>query len=190
MSNPGCHATGAIAPLRPLVDAGLLPVDIPVFTRCRSVAARVAGAMIEAYEAGAALASKPLRAGPESHKHVPEIMLHGGLSRRPIFVPHVGNFAQGMLVNQLPLHLDAPSPRASIRFAGPDERHCPALAMGQRGRPADGRLDALALNGTNRMEIRVYGREPPAVRVAVALDNLGRARSGAAVQNLRLMFGL
>ncbi len=104
VSNPGCYATGAIALLRPLVDAGVLPRDFPVTINAVSGYSGGGKSMIEAYEAGTAPAFELYALGLE-HKHVPEIMAYSGLERRPIFVPSVGNFRQGMLVS-IPLHLD------------------------------------------------------------------------------------
>jgi len=104
VANPGCYATGAIALIRPLVDAGLLPADFPVCLPSISGYSGGGRTMIEAYEAGQAPAMELYALGLK-HKHIPEIMCYAGLTRRPLFVPSVGNFAQGMLV-QLPLHLD------------------------------------------------------------------------------------
>src|SRR5687768_14448091 len=104
VSNPGCYATGAIALLRPLVDAGVLPTDYPVVLPSVSGYSGGGRTMIEAYEAGDAPAYEVYALGLK-HKHLPEIMKYTGLVRRPIFLPAVGNFRQGMLV-QLPLHLN------------------------------------------------------------------------------------
>ena len=104
VSNPGCYATGAIALLRPLIDAGLMPADFAVCLPSVSGYSGGGRTMIEAYEAGSA-APFELYALGLKHKHIPEIMRYTGLTRRPLFVPAVGNFRQGMLV-QVPLHLD------------------------------------------------------------------------------------
>ena len=191
VSNPGCYASGAIALLRPLVDAGLVPRDFPLALPSVSGYSGGGRSMIEDYEAGRAPAFELYALGL-SHKHLPEIMKHTGLSRRPIFTPSVGNFRQGMLV-QLPLHLDLLPGRPSAQ-----DLHA-ALARHYAGsewvtvEPAteDGKLDALALADTNKMELRVYGNPQYGHAVAVArLDNLGKGASGAAVQNLKLMLGL
>jgi len=191
VTNPGCHATGAVAMLRPLVDAGWLPAQAAVSLVSISGYSGGGRSMIEAYEQGRAPLCEVYGLGL-SHKHLPEIMLHGGLTRRPIFVPHVGNFAQGMLV-ELPLHLDQLSAGASV--AGLSQTYSQHYALSEcvRVQPptVDGRLDALALNGSNGLEIRVYGRDDVHQVVVVArLDNLGKGASGAAVQNLKLMLGL
>src|SRR3954470_20149754 len=104
VSNPGCYATGAIALIRPLVDAGLLPRDTPLVLPSVSGYSGGGRSMIEAYESGKAPAYEVYALGLK-HKHLPEIMKYTGLTRRLIFIPSVGNFRQGMLV-QLPLHLD------------------------------------------------------------------------------------
>jgi N-acetyl-gamma-glutamyl-phosphate reductase len=104
VSNPGCYATGAIAIVRPLIDAGLIPRDFPLMLPSVSGYSGGGRSMIEAYESGVAPPFELYGLGLK-HKHIPEIMRHTGLSRRPIMVPSVANFRQGMLV-QLPLHLD------------------------------------------------------------------------------------
>ncbi len=108
VANPGCYATGAIALLRPLVDAGLLPADFPVSINAVSGYSGGGKKMIADYERGAAPAFEAYALDLE-HKHVPEIERYARLARRPLFAPSVGNFAQGMLVcvplflNDLPL---------------------------------------------------------------------------------------
>jgi N-acetyl-gamma-glutamyl-phosphate reductase len=191
VGNPGCYATGAIALIRPLVDAGLLPADFPVCLPSVSGYSGGGRTMIEAYEAGQAPAFELYALGLK-HKHIPEIMRYTGLTRRPLFVPSVGNFVQGMLV-QLPLHLDTLPGRPSAQ-----DLHT-ALAKHYAGsewvtvEPAtpDLKLDAVALADTNKMELRVFANEEAGHAVLVArLDNLGKGASGAAVQNLKLMLGL
>ncbi len=104
VSNPGCYPTAAIALIRPLVEAGLLPADYPVTVNAVSGYSGGGRSMIEAYAAGTAPAFELYGLGFE-HKHVPELQKYAKLARRPIFVPSVGNFRQGMLVS-VPLHLD------------------------------------------------------------------------------------
>lgn len=195
VANPGCYATGAIALLRPLIDAQLIPADFPVCLP--SVSGYTGGGrpMIEAYEAGTAAPYETYALGLK-HKHIPEIMRYTGLTRRPVFIPAVGNFAQGMLV-QLPLDLDSlpgkPTARQlhealSSHYAGSEwVKVLPATT--------DNKLDAVALANTNQLELRVFANDPAADGFAHAvliarLDNLGKGASGAAVQNLRLMLGL
>ena len=190
VSNPGCHATGAIALLRPLTDAGLLPKDAGVSIASVSGYSGGGKAMIEAYETGKAPAFEHYALGLE-HKHMPEIELYSGLTRRPIFVPSVGNFRQGMLVS-VPLHLDAlpGKPRAAdLRWVFEkhyrEQKHIRVAEA--RG---DARLEPESLNGTNDLEIHVFANETRRQAVLVAkFDNLGKGASGAAVQNLIMMLG-
>jgi N-acetyl-gamma-glutamyl-phosphate reductase len=191
VSNPGCYATGAIALLRPLVDAGVLPPDFPVSLPSVSGYSGGGRSMIEAYERGAAPAFELYALGLK-HKHLPEIMKYTGLTRRPIFLPSVGNFRQGMLVS-LPLHLELlPGAPSAGDVHDVLARHYEGSEWVAVQPPTDdGKLDALALNDTDRMELRVFRNEEARHAVVVArLDNLGKGASGAAVQNLKLMLGL
>src|ERR1700733_14189179 len=101
--NPGCYATGSIALLYPLVEAGLLPPDHDVTIHAVSGYSGGGKSLIAAHEAEGGPAFEAYALGL-AHKHVPEIMLRSGLTRRPIFAPAVGHFAQGMLIN-IPLFL-------------------------------------------------------------------------------------
>jgi len=195
VANPGCYATGAIALIRPLVDAGLIPKDFPLTLPAVSGFSGGGRPMIEAYEKGEAPAFELYGLGLK-HKHLPEIMTYTGLTRRPVFIPSVANFKQGMLV-QLPLHLDLLPGQPSAQ-----DLH-DALAKHYTGSewvsvlPAtpDNKLDAVALADTNKMELRVFANDSAAdgfshAVLVARLDNLGKGASGAAVQNLKLMLGL
>lgn len=191
VANPGCYPTGAIALIRPLVDAGLLAPDHPVTINAVSGYSGGGRSMIEAYEAGTAPAFE-LYALNFDHKHLPETVRYAGLTRRPIFVPSVGNFRQGMLVS-VPLHLDTlpGAPKAADLEAALVARY--AACDYVKVVPAQGtkQLEPEALNGTNLMELRVLANEARRHAVLVArLDNLGKGASGAAVQNIEVMFGL
>lgn len=195
VANPGCYATGAIAILRPLVDAGLIPADFPLSINAVSGYSGGGRAMMQDYESGSAPAHEVYALGLQ-HKHIPEIMRYAKLTARPLFVPSVGNFAQGMLV-QLPLHLHAlpghPSAADLHQALQTHYRHTGAQSDVVRVCPAteNGKLDALALNNSNALELRVFGNETAGHAVVIArLDNLGKGASGAAVQNIRLMLGL
>jgi N-acetyl-gamma-glutamyl-phosphate reductase len=191
VSNPGCYATGAIALLRPLVDAGVLPTDYPVTLPSVSGYSGGGRSMIEAYESGQAPAYEVYALGLK-HKHLPEIMKYTGMVRRPIFIPAVGNFRQGMLV-QFPLHLNTlPGKPTPEDLSNVLQRHYAGSEWVTVEPPTDdGKLDPMALNDTNKMELRVYSNMDYAHAVLVArLDNLGKGASGAAVQNLKLMLGL
>ncbi len=195
VANPGCYATGAIAILRPLVDAGLVPRDFPLCLPSVSGYSGGGRTMIEDYEAGKAPLFEAYALGLK-HKHVPEIMRYTGLTTRPLFVPAVGNFRQGMLV-QRPLHLDQlpGKPKAADLHAALSAHYAASHAAGGwvSVEPATetGKLDALALNDSNKLEIRVFANEEARHAVVIArLDNLGKGASGAAVQNIQLMLGL
>jgi N-acetyl-gamma-glutamyl-phosphate reductase len=196
VSNPGCYATGAIALIRPLVDAGILPKDHPLALPSISGYSGGGRQMIEEYEGkdgekGTAPAYELYALGLK-HKHIPEIMAHTGITRRPIFTPSVGNFAQGMLV-QLPLHLDMlpGKPTAADLHAAYAKHYAGSQWVTAEPATENGKLDPLALNNTNKLEIRVFGNEEFHQAVVIArLDNLGKGASGAAVQNLKLMLGL
>jgi len=191
VANPGCYATGAIALIRPLVDAGLIPPDHPLCLPSVSGYTGGGRAMIEAYESGQAPAFE-LYALELNHKHLPEIMAYTGLRRRPLFVPSVGNFPQGMLV-QLPLHLDTLPGRVCAQdlHEALVAHYAGSAWVSVEPPTADGKLDAVGLAGSDRLELRVYGNEDHRHALLVArLDNLGKGASGAAVQNLRLMLGV
>ena len=190
VSNPGCYATAAIALLNPLIEAGLLPPDHDVTINAVSGYSGGGKALIAAHEAEGGPAFETYALGL-THKHIPEIVLRSGLTRRPIFAPSVGHFAQGMLVC-IPLFLD--------RLPGTPEGHELMEAYRERYEGAEnilvhpgiwsGALRPDALNGTDRLEIFVCanGAYDHAVLVA-RLDNLGKGASGAAVQNIKLMLG-
>lgn len=189
VANPGCYPTGAVALLRPLVDAGLLPPDHPVSVNAVSGYSGGGRAMIEAFEGGGAPAFQLYGLGFE-HKHLPEVQVYGRLAETPIFIPSIGHFRQGMIVC-VPLHLrhlpDSPS--------AADLESVLRTHYGETGQvrvvasSPDERLEPEALNGTDLMEVRVYGRGDHALLVA-RLDNLGKGASGAAVQNAEIMLGL
>lgn len=195
VSNPGCYPTGAIALIRPLIDAGIIPADYPITINAVSGFTGGGKSMIESFETGAAPNFELYGLGLE-HKHLPEAQLYSGLERRPIFVPSVGNYRQGMLVS-VPLHLDTlpGKPKARALHEALDQRYrgmkyVKVVEGGDNVARID-RLEPEALNETNMMELRVFASEKHRQAVLVArLDNLGKGASGAAVQNLALMLGL
>ena len=195
VGNPGCYATGAIALIRPLVDAGFINPDFGLTLPAVSGYSGGGRQMIEAYQSKDETNTAPLfelYGLGLAHKHLPEIMKFTGLTRRPVFIPSVGNFEQGMLV-QLPLHLDllAGKPTAAQLHDALVKHYAGSKWVTVESAPESGKLDALALNGTNKMELRVFGNETYRHAVLVArLDNLGKGASGAAVQNLKLMLNL
>ena len=191
VANPGCYPTGAIGLLRPLVEAGLVPRDYPITINAVSGYSGGGRSMIEAHDREGGPAFE-LYALSLEHKHLPEIERFAGLARRPIFVPSVGHFRQGMLVS-VPLYLDDLPGRpagtdlqeALRNFYAGSEYVMVAAGNG------DGKLEPEALNDTNRLELFVWANERHRHAVLLArLDNLGKGASGAAVQNLRLMLNL
>jgi len=202
VTNPGCFATGAVALLRPLVDANLLLDSAPLSLFGVSGYSGGGRALIEAFEdngsdridANFYLYSLDLK-----HKHVPEIVKHGGVTRTPIFLPSVGRFRQGMLVS-LPLHVDHLSIKGSGLVAAISEAYaqhyggCAGVSVHcEVTRDASGRalLDPEVLNNTNDLEIFVLSDSSSQQLMLVArLDNLGKGSSGAAMQNLEIMAGL
>jgi len=195
VSNPGCYPTGAIALLRPLVDAGLLSPDYPVTVNAVSGYSGGGKSMIASFEDGSAPSFELYGLGFE-HKHLPEMQLYSKLTRRPIFIPSVGNYRQGMLVS-VPLQLDtlpgnpdgaALQAALAKRYAG--STYVKVMPL-QNEATRSGRLEPEALNETNMLELYVFASDKYHQAVLVArLDNLGKGASGAAVQNMRLMLGL
>ena len=187
VSNPGCYSTGAIALLAPLVAAGLIEPDEPLSINAVSGYTGGGKELIAEYEDGRAPAAFVYGLA-QGHKHLPEIMAHAGLTRRPVFVPSVGNFAQGMVV-QVPLHLGGRSLgrlKAALRDHYGDRGFVRVVPAADYA----GRVVPMALNGTNFIDLSVHGADEKGVGVLVAvLDNLGKGASGAAVQNLNLMIG-
>jgi N-acetyl-gamma-glutamyl-phosphate reductase len=190
VANPGCYPTGAVALIRPLVDAGLLPSDYPVTINAVSGYSGGGRSMIEAYEAGTAPAFELYGLSFE-HKHLPETQAYARLTRRPIFVPSVGNFRQGMLVS-VPLHLDTlpGKPKSADLEAVLAERYRGEALVRVVPTAGVAKLEPEALNDTDALELRVFANEAHGHALLVArLDNLGKGASGAAVQNIRLMLG-
>jgi len=193
VSNPGCYASGAIALLRPLIEAGLLPGEHPLTINAVSGYSGGGRAMIEAHEREHGPAFQLYALGLE-HKHVPEIIAQTGLRRRPVFVPSVGHFPRGMIVS-IPLHLDTLP--GSVTAAALEDclraRYgAPGAATGHvRVAAPEAAMVGEALAGSDEMELSVHSspRYPHALLTA-RLDNLGKGASGAAIQNIRLMLGL
>ena len=207
VTNPGCYATGAIALLRPIVARGLLPAGWPVTINAVSGYSGGGKPLIAAFEdpdsPNATGDNFRLYAMGVVQKHIDEMQVYSTLEHRPLFIPGVGRFAQGMLVS-VPLQLWAISGRPTLKslhaaladaYAGEhfidvvplDE----SLAIGLASSLDPRNPEPESLNGTNRMTLAVYGNEKHEQAVLVAkLDNLGKGASGQAVQNLNLMFGI
>ena len=192
VANPGCYPTGGIALLRPLVDAGLLPTDYPIVLSGYSGYSGGGRQMIEAYEVTKTAPPLEVYGLSLTHKHLPEFQRYTGLTRRPIFVPTVANYYAGM-IDQIGLQFDLmKGVNRSQQLEDALRAHYAGSEWVSVVPPAQGgRLEPTALNGTNKMELSVYGNDSLGQAVLVArLDNLGKGASGAAVQNLKLMLGL
>ena len=197
VSNPGCYPTGAVALLRPLVEAGLLRADAPLSIHAVSGYSGRGREGIEAHEGPGAATALPFQTyglGLQ-HKHAPEIQLHSGLQGRPLFVPSYGSFRQGIALT-IPLHasmLHRPATAHALRellaqrYRG--QRHVQVLDAARTD--AMTRLDPQALNGSNDLQLAVFGNDTDGqLLLSAVFDNLGKGASGAAVQNLVLMLGL
>lgn len=198
VANPGCYPQGFLLLVRPLIDAGVLPRDLPL--RIHAVSGYSGGgrALIDTYrgfdpETAERLNTRPYALGL-AHKHVPEMYRYSGCAVAPLFAPSVGNYHQGMLV-QLPLFVSelqgAPTPedvQGVLARRYRDEPFVDVLPLGAPGAVEAGFLNATACNHTNRLELMVFGNREQLLLVA-RYDNLGKGASGAAVQNLNLMIG-
>ncbi len=196
VANPGCYPTGAIGLIRPLRAAGILPDGYPVTVNAVSGYTGGGKQMIAQMEnpdhPDAITAPHFLYGLPLTHKHVPEMTVHGLLDRAPIFSPSVGKFAQGMIV-QVPLHLDDLAEGTTMEsihaalvahYAGQDIVSVVPLAESK----GLARVNAVELEGKDTMKLFVFGTPGASqVNLVALLDNLGKGASGAAVQNMDLM---
>ena len=203
IANPGCHASAFILLLRPLVDAGLVPANHALSATSITGYSGGGKKMIEQYQAAAtstapttaelALTSPRPYALTVTHKHVPEMMAHTGLTTSPIFMPMVGNFYKGLAVT-VPLHLHAlgTTPEAvhaafNARYVA--ERFIRVMPLRDPATLESGFFDVQACNDTNRVDIFVFANATQAI-VMARLDNLGKGASGAAVQAMNVHLGL
>jgi N-acetyl-gamma-glutamyl-phosphate reductase len=197
VSNPGCYPTGAVALLKPLVDAGLLPADYPLAIHAVSGYSGRGRPGLEAHEGDAADTAVPFQVYGLGlkHKHVPEIQRHAGLAHAPVFVPAYGHYRQGIVLTiALHVRLLPPGVTAAHLHAALQARYAgqPFIELEPLAEDADAqRLDPRALNGTNRLRLAVFRQERTGqVLLTAVFDNLGKGAAGAAVQNLDLMLVL
>jgi N-acetyl-gamma-glutamyl-phosphate reductase len=196
IANPGCHASAFILLLRPLVDAGLVPVATALSATSITGYSGGGKKMIEQYQAQPlepALTSPRPYALSLQHKHLPEMLAHTGLTAAPVFMPVVANFYKGLAVT-VPVHAAAlgTSPEAlhaalAARYA--DERFVRVMPLRDAATLEGGFLDVQACNDTNRVDLFVFANATQALLVA-RLDNLGKGASGAAVQAMNVHLGL
>lgn len=199
IANPGCHATGFILLLRPLVDAGLVPADAAVSATSISGYSGGGKQLIEQYAAANAVGCEHTLASPRpygltlKHKHVPEMMTHTGLRSAPLFMPIVGNFYKGLAVS-VPLELrrlgssaEAVHAALTAHYAG--EAFVRVLPLADPAALDQGYFDIQACNDSNRVDIAVFSNGDQAI-VMARLDNLGKGASGAAVQAMNVHLGV
>jgi N-acetyl-gamma-glutamyl-phosphate reductase len=198
ISNPGCHSTGFILLVRPLVDAGLVSADVRLTATSITGFSGGGRKMIEQYQSQAhpqrLNSPRPYGLGL-AHKHVPEMQVQSALRNRPIFMPIVANFYKGLAVS-VPLHLGVLAkpvdPRQlhdalRQRYAG--ERFVRVMPFADTAVLDEGYFDVQACNDSNRCELFVFANGDQAVLMA-RLDNLGKGASGAAVQSMNVHLGL
>ena len=197
IANPGCHASAFILLLRPLVDAGLVPANLPVSATSITGYSGGGKKMIEQYEAGSdTRLSSPRPYGLKlAHKHIPEMMAHTGLQVAPIFLPIVSSFYKGLAVS-VPLHFseltpgtDAAALQAALERHYAGERFIRVMPLSDAATLDEGYFDVQACNDTNRVDIFVFASDTQAVLIA-RLDNLGKGASGAAVQCMNIHLGV
>ncbi|MBE9061408.1 N-acetyl-gamma-glutamyl-phosphate reductase [cf. Phormidesmis sp. LEGE 11477] len=205
VSNPGCYPTGFLTLMSPLVRSGLLPATFSATVNAISGYSGGGKKLIAQYEGFRAEAPSAESKSPYSpyglgfgHKHVKEMQKYAGLHHAPLFVPAVGDFAQGMVV-QVPLPLwsleDPPTgeqlhEKLSAHYA--DEPFVPVAPLNSKASLRDSNFfEAKSANQTNEVQVFVFANDDTQEALLVArLDNLGKGASGAAVQNLNIMLDL
>lgn len=193
VSNPGCYPTGFIALVKPLVDAGLVPADFPITVNAVSGYSGGGKAMIAEFEGDGQGDAYRAYGLTQRHKHPPEMKHYCGLAQLPLFTPAVGRYAQGMIVEvplalwALPGQMTRQDVHDALQAAYAEQDF--VRVLGLQACDALAGLEPEALNGTNRLELYVFGSDEQ-VRLIARLDNLGKGASGAAVQNLNLALGL
>lgn len=198
VANPGCYPQGFILMIRPLIESGLLGKDVALSVHALSGYSGGGKSLIQTRQAFDSAKVENRNTEPYAlrleHKHVPEMTHYSGTATDPLFTPSVGHYYQGMLV-QIPLftsHLRADGSIDQVhrtlaeRYA--DEPFISVCELGAEQSLQDGFLNATQCNGSNRMEIMVFGHSEQMLLVA-RYDNLGKGAGGAAVQNLNLMIG-
>jgi len=199
VANPGCHATGFILLMHPLVAAGIVSPDYAATTYSVTGYSGGGKEMIASYEEPAELPdsmkSPRFYALGLTHKHLPEMRTLSGLKHLPLFTPIVGNFAQGLVV-AVPLPASVLAQRktpAELQTFFADyykgENFIKVMPADSSGVLDGGQLPATACNETNRAEIFVFGNDEQ-ILLASRFDNLGKGASGAAIQCMNIMLGL
>ncbi|BAY84918.1 N-acetyl-gamma-glutamyl-phosphate reductase [Calothrix parasitica NIES-267] len=202
VSNPGCYPTGFLACMRPLVAAGIIPKDFPATINAISGYSGGGRKLMEEYQNVSGEQVNDYAYGiyglTFGHKHVKEMHQHSGLQSPPLFVPAVGNFEKGMLVQiPLPFHSLQNKPsgeliQKTLEEYYQNEKYVYVAPINDNSYLRKGKfLDTQAANNTNLVQIFVFANDETKEALLVArLDNLGKGASGAAVQNLNIMLGL
>lgn len=197
VSNPGCYPTGFLSAVTPLTASGLIRPSSLITVSAISGYSGGGRQLIEKYEAQAKKDPHEWwHARPYAltlkHKHVPEMQKFAGLTTAPVFLPAVGHFYNGMIVStalfpdQFTRPMNAREVHAVLNECYEAEPCINVMPFNDQEALQDGFLDPEAANGTNRLELFVFGHEAQ-VQVVARLDNLGKGAAGAAVQNLNLM---
>ena len=194
VANPGCHATGFLSSVAPLISMRILPKDYPI--TCFSLTGYSGGgkkmiAQYESEEKGEELYSPRVYGTTLHHKHLPEMQKISGLDNPPVFTPVVDDYYKGMATTVF-FHsrylVGQPTARELGLILGAYYAKQPLVSVAPYSEePAY--LAANGLAGTDRLELTVSGHEGQAI-VTARFDNLGKGASGAAVQNMNLMLGL
>ena len=195
---PGCHATGFISLLFPLVSKGIVAPDYPVTSYAIAGYSGGGKSMIADYE-GKNLPADILNPRPYSlglnHKHVPEMTKYAGLSQAPLFSPTVVNVYNGeiifvpLIVRYLKKQLSAAEIRAVMAEYYSGERFIKVIPFPADDYLENGFMTFTKCNGTNNLEIFVFGDQEK-ILLAARFDNLGKGSSGAAVQDMNIVLGL
>ena len=196
VANPGCYPTGFVLSVRPLIDSGLLPANVPLRVNALSGYSGGGKGLIAKAEAGDGTAEWPARAYGLglNHKHLPEMRAYAGTRHPPLFAPTVGHYHSGMIVQvglfASELAGDAAAVRQVLaeRYAEEPFVHVHPLNA-DADVLEDGFLEPTGRNGTNHVDLLVFAHAEQ-VLLASRYDNLGKGAAGAAVQNLNLMLGL
>lgn len=197
VSVPGCHASGTIIPLAPLVKAGIVPADYPFSIFSITGYSGGGKEMIAKYEDDKneyLKIPRPYALGLK-HKHLPEIKKHAGLRIDPIFIPTLSNYYKGLSVT-IPLYTEK-----LLKYKTPEEissflteyyngeKYIKVIPYGDQSELCEGSFDITACNDTNNVDIFVFGNEERILLVS-RLDNLGKGASGAAIQDMNIMLGI
>ena len=191
IANPGCHASGFVSLIAPLVENGLLKADAKL--SCFSLTGYSGGGknMIADYESPD---RNPLLKGPrqygltQAHKHLPEMMKICGLDNAPVFCPVVGDFYSGMEVTVPLFASDLKGGIEEIKALYKNYYSSGLVKFAEEADP-DGMLSAAAFSGRDDMSVSVYGNDDRIILVS-RFDNLGKGASGAAIQNMNIVLGI